>query len=591
MYLGYNDKILRLEKALGECSYSPSMKQIIKDEIICVLNYKGKKDYSRFFLRTLNQDKIIMVWYPMTVKFTKRNYMVPINIFFSKNYPYEPPQIFLEVVQGSAPNPHNYDVDPNTNKIMTYTLKNWNQFSRIETIMNEIDKSFSGAFPIYKTSQNSSIYSLANKNQNSNKKLNMQQQISEIKYNKFNDYKIYNVSDIFKNIEISKNDDEKDYNNKKNILCNCPDCGSFIKILNENYKKIEFKCPICNKNDEKGVKEMLIEDYLSSLSNNKCNICKTEKNENLKLCTKCKLIICNDCINNHIEQSQNKCSEEFFINYNEIGNKCFQHPNNINMCFCNNCQKHLCSECLKSKEHKSHIKTDFIEIKPSEYEIDRFLRALNLIRSAKNSYKRIQTEKIGETRNNGSKQEFNIIKLFQGKISKINSDMEKEIEDENKKYSEECDELYQEFLKQVDLKKNNLEKKVKEINGKYEKLFNDEKKIYEKNIDELNNKLKKVYEILCEKDFPMLINNINNFIKINESFYHSFLENENNYYANANFDKITNIFYDFMELIDEMKKDKNNIILQLNDNDLVIIKNLDDDHGAKNSEKIQDKKE
>ena len=78
MYLGYNDKILRLEKALGECSYSPSMKQIIKDEIICVLNYKGKKDYSRFFLRTLNQDKIIMVWYPMTVKFTKRNYMVPI---------------------------------------------------------------------------------------------------------------------------------------------------------------------------------------------------------------------------------------------------------------------------------------------------------------------------------------------------------------------------------------------------------------------------------------------------------------------------------------------------------------------------------
>jgi hypothetical protein len=67
-----------------------------------------------------------------------------------KNVPYEPPQIFLEVVQGSAANTSNKDIDPNNNRIMTNSLRNWSQYSIIDNVMNEIYSSFCRVFPIYK---------------------------------------------------------------------------------------------------------------------------------------------------------------------------------------------------------------------------------------------------------------------------------------------------------------------------------------------------------------------------------------------------------------------------------------------------------
>ena len=591
MSLEDNDQILKLKKTLDECDYNPSKKECIINDIMSVLNYKKKKNEAKFFLKTKNQDKIIMVYFPMSVELVYKNYNTPINIFFPKNYPYEPPQIFLEQVKGSVLNSHNYDVDPNTKQIMTYTLKYWSYDSKIESVMNEIYNSFKNIFPMYKESQKRPIYPIypfVEKNNNYKVKLDIEQQISEIKYNIFNDYDIYKISNIFKNMEISENDEKIDYNNNKNILCNCPDCGSFIEVLNETYNKIEYKCPICNKNDEKGVNTMFIEDYLFSIcNNNKCNICKNVK-ENLKLCSKCRLIICNDCINKHIEESKGICSNEFFINYNEIGIKCSEHPNNINMCFCDNCKKHLCSECLKSKEHKFHIKIDFIEIKPSEEDINKYSSIIELLQKVEKDLKQIQNEKIKEARNKSAEQEYNILKLFQSKVSKINNDMEKEIKDEKKKCIEECDKLYQEYLDKVESKKNILEKKVKEINEKYEKLFNDEKNIYEKNIDELNNKIMKDYQTLFKKDFPIQINLVNNLIKINEIFYHTFLAYENNYFTNINFGKIITFLDKDVELLKEIRN--GNINLQLNDKDLIIINNLDNDLNSKNSEK-QEKKE
>jgi len=590
MSLKDNGEIKELKKILDECSYNPFKKESIANDIMSVLNYKKNTNEAKFFLKTQNQDKIIMIYFPMSVELPLKYYNAPFNIFFPKNYPYEPPQIFLEQAKGGTLNPHNHDVDPNTKQIITYTLKYWSYNSKIESVMDEIYNSFKNHFPFYKKSQKNPIYHkypFEMKINNVKEKVDIEQQISEIKYNPFNDYDIYKITNIFNNSEIPENDDEIDNNYKENILCNCPDCGSFIEILNETYNQIEFKCPICNKNDEKGVKIMIIQDYLSSLSKNICNICKNGK-ENLKLCIKCKLIICNDCINNHIEQSQGNCSNEFFIDYNEIGIKCFEHPNNINMCFCNNCQKHLCSECLKSKKHKYHIKTDFIEIKPSEEEVNKYFSIIDLLKNVKQNLKQVQIEKIKEARHNASDQEYNILKLFQSKVSKINRDMEKEIKDEKKKFSEECDKLYQEYLDNVESKKINLEKKVKEINWKYENLFNDEKNIYEKKIDELNNKIMKDYQALYKKDFPIQINLVNNLIKINEIIYHSFLAYENNYYANINFDKIIKSLEKNIEILKEIRN--GNINLQLNDKDLIVINSLNKDHSNKNEDK-QEKKE
>jgi rubrerythrin len=277
MSLEDNDQILKLKKTLDECNYNSSNKDCIIKDIMSVLNYKKKKNEAKFFLKTKNQDKIIMVFFPMSVELIYKSYNTPINIFFPKNYPNEPPQIFLEQAKGSVLNSHNYDVDPNTKQIMTYTLKHWSYDPKIESVMNEIYNSFKNIFPMYKESKKGPIYSMypfVEKNNNYKVKLDIEQQISEIKYNIFNDYDIYKMSNIFKYMEIFENDEKIDYNNKKNILSNCPDCGSFIEILNETYNKIEFKCPICNKNDEKGVKTMFIEDYLLSIcNNNKCNIC------------------------------------------------------------------------------------------------------------------------------------------------------------------------------------------------------------------------------------------------------------------------------------------------------------------------------
>ena len=590
MSLKDNGEIKELKKILDECSYNPFKKESIANDIMSVLNYKKNTNEAKFFLKTQNQDKIIMIYFPMSVELPLKYYNAPFNIFFPKNYPYEPPQIFLEQAKGGTLNPHNHDVDPNTKQIITYTLKYWSYNSKIESVMDEIYNSFKNHFPFYKKSQKNPIYHkypFEMKINNVKEKVDIEQQILEIKYNPFNDYDIYKISNIFNNSEIPENDDEIDNNYKENILCNCPDCGSFIEILNETYNQIEFKCPICNKNDEKGVKIMIIQDYLSSLSKNICNICKNGK-ENLKLCIKCKLIVCNDCINNHIEQSQGNCSNEFFIDYNEIGIKCFEHPNNINMCFCNNCQKHLCSECLKSKKHKYHIKTDFIEIKPSEEEVNKYFSIIDLLKNVKQNLKQVQIEKIKEARNNASDQEYNILKLFQSNVSKINRDMEKEIKDEKKKFSEECDKLYQEYLDNIESKKINLEKKVKEINWKYENLFNDEKNIYEKKIDELNNKIMKDYQALYKKDFPIQINLVNNLIKINEIIYHSFLAYENNYYANINFDKIIKSLEKNIEILKEIRN--GNINLQLNDKDLIIINSSNNGHDNKNEDK-QEKKE
>ena len=71
-----------------------------------------------------------------------------------KNMPYEPPQIFIEVVQGSAVNPKSREVDQQTHRIMTPSLLNWSQYSTFTSVMEEIRQCFMNVFPIYKKQPN-----------------------------------------------------------------------------------------------------------------------------------------------------------------------------------------------------------------------------------------------------------------------------------------------------------------------------------------------------------------------------------------------------------------------------------------------------
>ena len=150
----YQNTQLRIREELAQCSYNPNMKDYIANMIMQLLNYPKKTAQARHFIKNMNQDKIMMVWYPMSVPFAQKSYNVPLQIYIMKNIPYEPPQIFLEVVQGSAANPTNKDINPTTRQILTNTLRNWGQYSNIDNVMNEIYASFCNVFPIYKTKPN-----------------------------------------------------------------------------------------------------------------------------------------------------------------------------------------------------------------------------------------------------------------------------------------------------------------------------------------------------------------------------------------------------------------------------------------------------
>ena len=145
--------ILSLKKELNECSYARSMTDYLANMIIRIMNYPKKIIPPRYFVKVTEQNKIIFIWYPMSVPFKNKNFNIPIQIFITKNIPYEPPQIFLEVGQGSAPSTLNKDIDQNNNRIMTQGLRNWNQYSNVENVLGEIFESFSKAFPLYKKNQ------------------------------------------------------------------------------------------------------------------------------------------------------------------------------------------------------------------------------------------------------------------------------------------------------------------------------------------------------------------------------------------------------------------------------------------------------
>ena len=214
-------------------------------------------------------------------------------------------------------------------------------------------------------------------------------------------------------------------------------------------------------------------------------------------------------------------------------------------------------DCLKSKNHRGHLRFSFLEIEPSEEEISKFISILEEFKKSKNKLENKQKSKMEKIENEIKEQEDNINKPFKDKVSKINEDMKNDIENEKKKVKEECDKLYQEYLNQVKLKVSNLEKIIKEIGEKYEKIFNEEKKNYEKDMEELNNKFVTYIKTLNNDNLFIMINNLNNIIKINEIIYHSFLENKNNYYANINFNKILSILENKnTEILKQLLKDK-----------------------------------
>ena len=156
--------------AISLCSYPPNITDSLLELIIKIMTYSHVKSSPNYKIKTISQEKIIAVRCPLDVPFNKRNYEVPIVIFFSKMFPIEPPKILLEVSKGSAINPKTKDVDIKTRKIITPSLRAWNQSSNIINILNEIRNSFSIIFPIYKMKKNQTNDKMDINNNNLNKR-------------------------------------------------------------------------------------------------------------------------------------------------------------------------------------------------------------------------------------------------------------------------------------------------------------------------------------------------------------------------------------------------------------------------------------
>ena len=233
--------LIKLRNELKECSYEQSMKDYLSNMIIRIMNYPKKRSQSRYYIKEIDQKKIMMILYPMSVPFMNKNYNIPIQIYIMKNIPYEPPQIFLEVVQGSAANANNKDIDQNNNRIMTKTLRTWNQYSNIETVLDEIFESFSKVFPLYKKksnqqnpspNQNNGVYHEISKNQEINSS-----QTNNNNINNYNQMGKYGYQPPNKSIYGRAMTNEENKNNNHN---NVQQSSSFGVGINDKYNNNSY---------------------------------------------------------------------------------------------------------------------------------------------------------------------------------------------------------------------------------------------------------------------------------------------------------------------------------------------------------------
>lgn len=107
-----NDKELlsKIKVDLNGCSYEPKTKNYVSKMFLTIMKFPEKNCNPLYFIKEVNQNKIVMVWYPMSVSFMCQKYNVPIQICIMKNITIEPHQIFLKVPQNVGVNRNNKDI-------------------------------------------------------------------------------------------------------------------------------------------------------------------------------------------------------------------------------------------------------------------------------------------------------------------------------------------------------------------------------------------------------------------------------------------------------------------------------------------------
>ena len=325
----------------------------------------------------------------------------------------------------------------------------------------------------------------------------------------------------------------------KDCFSICPECSSSIEILsiNENNNIIEFRCIKENKEYT-----MTIKEYINKIKE------KEEKN---------------------IEELKDKC---------KIHNK-------NNECYCFDCNCHLCNECLKTRIHINHKKSNIIEIKPVEEELNIVNKVIEKYKDKleklikehsirkKQIEKKLENEKENEDKKLQKEREKNKIK--EGKELKKN----------NEKYLKDIDELRKEYENKIKLRKKEYEEENNKIYNKY-KLMNEKEEIKIK--IKIENLIEKYNKEINNSKYEREIEDIDNILKINEMIYSIYDIYKNNYYNAININKLL-IYYSENKYINEniMKKELNDKY----DNIIKIIKQKNNDDIKLKKIKEEEKKE
>ena len=502
---------IQLIQDLNKCNYNPSMKDFIINIITQIMDYPKRIIKPIYLPQNLNQDKIIMIYYRMSIPFMGSNYNVPLKIYITKNFPYEPPKICVDYVQGFVFNPNNREININNGEVMTSTLYNWNVYTNIDDVMNEIYMSFCRVFPIYRPEAN---------NQNLNNSVNANNNNFNANNNYNNRVNPYNVSNNRIDNPFIQNQNQAEIQNNNNPYSNYQNFNN-NKLNNPNNK--------VNNNINNNVNSNInnnANNNINSTGNNNINNINygaANKNMNSKTTNKKNDTLINNNISNKTENKINEKIPKEEPKIKEIeklsSNEKINNIENIstNEKIMNN-EKIIRNEKIIDTKEKA-VSSD--KIKPKNEEKILF---------TDNNIKNIE-DKNDKGIDEISKYKNRIKELEQrlSEVEKLNESIIKQLDIE-KKLRDEKDNIISKNQKTI----KNLEEKIKKLNSNDSVSVNKEENIYQIENDE---KPFGINFISTDQKihYPMSVKNSDLISRLEEELYNEYPEyKEYNTYLTVN---------------------------------------------------------
>ena len=334
----------------------------------------------------------------------------------------------------------------------------------------------------------------------------------------------------------------------------CTSCPCSIEILsiNDIQNILTFKCLNPNERRNHKIQTIPISEYINSMKKytyiySKCCICQKLQNSSndvpiFSYCIKCDKIICNDCINEHLqlnEENHPNMSKEYIIKNNEKGIRCFKHPKEKNTAFCFECNTHLCNKCLESGKHIKHLKDSLLEVKPNK-KIKEKLDAIIILYKEKIKKENEEKEKKElELYLELKKENEKIANEIQSKIKKKKVEIKNKIYQNDKLLSDDLNKLkmiYESDIKLITKKHNFITDSLNKQYKQYEEFCKFKAK------QQLEDAQKKYNETLNSLEYSQKIKDNENLLLINDIVKKTQENYEDNYYNNCN---INNIVYNY----------------------------------------------